>query len=440
MVEYLDGVLTADQTSALNRTLRADPAAQLALAELVLQEIQLAALGRHARTPLDAACAPCAGSEAVPRSVRPLEVQARAAGPDRRGPSRKAIGWSVALAASLVALVAIRTFVTGPVGPAVLRPLGDGAWLERGAATKFVKTPTELAPGDTVRAQGFCRIEFGRDQARLELDPETALTFARLSPAAELRLQSGVLYGSVRPRATRAGFVFLTAHGRAVVKGTEFKLAVAPSQTSLAVYGGKVQLTAAGGERVQVTAGRQARTGPGLALVSAPIPGADRRIVLELWRNVNPAAPGDPIEFAPADAPPAQTLELDRLQTAPQALGDRCLVRIRGYLHPDRTGAYGFWVAADDRGEVWLSPSEDPRAKRRVCHTPEYTAPLQWDRRPEQRSEPQVLVAGRRYYFEVWLSEGGGGDHLSVAWQGPRQPAPIVIDRDHVSPWDPSKD
>ena len=30
-----------------------------------------------------------------------------------------------------------------------------------------------------------------------------------------------------------------------------------------------------------------------------------------------------------------------------------------------------------------------------------------------------TLEAGKSYYIEALLKEGGGNDHLSVAWQGP---------------------
>ena len=34
-------------------------------------------------------------------------------------------------------------------------------------------------------------------------------------------------------------------------------------------------------------------------------------------------------------------------------------------------------------------------------------------------SPVQELTAGKRYYFELRHKEGGGGDHFSVAWEGP---------------------
>ncbi len=45
--------------------------------------------------------------------------------------------------------------------------------------------------------------------------------------------------------------------------------------------------------------------------------------------------------------------------------------------------------------------------------------PSRWNKYPEQRSKPVRLEAGKRYYIEALMKEQGGGDNLSVAWEGP---------------------
>ena len=41
------------------------------------------------------------------------------------------------------------------------------------------------------------------------------------------------------------------------------------------------------------------------------------------------------------------------------------------------------------------------------------------DHYTQQRSASVPLVAGQRYYLEALQKEGGGGDHVEVAWAGP---------------------
>src|SRR6185369_14339551 len=42
-----------------------------------------------------------------------------------------------------------------------------------------------------------------------------------------------------------------------------------------------------------------------------------------------------------------------------------------------------------------------------------------WNKYASQQSAPISLVAGQGYYIEARMKEGGGGDHLSVAWKVP---------------------
>ena len=48
-----------------------------------------------------------------------------------------------------------------------------------------------------------------------------------------------------------------------------------------------------------------------------------------------------------------------------------------------------------------------------------WTDRYQWNKYASQRSTPRAMVAGQAYYIEARQKEGGGGDHLSVAWVGP---------------------
>jgi uncharacterized repeat protein (TIGR02543 family) len=121
----------------------------------------------------------------------------------------------------------------------------------------------------------------------------------------------------------------------------------------------------------------------------------------------------------------------------PTNFADSYGTRIRGYVHPPVSGAYTFWIAADDVGELWLSTSADPALATRIAYTDQYTDPRQWTKSASQKSAAINLVAGQKYYLEVRHVEGGGGDNVSVAWQGPSisQSIPSGI---YISPFVPS--
>ncbi len=97
------------------------------------------------------------------------------------------------------------------------------------------------------------------------------------------------------------------------------------------------------------------------------------------------------------------------------------LTRMRGYLRPPATGQYTFWIASDNSSELWLSQDADPSKARTIASIPRYgyVAPHEWTRFPSQRSQPILLKAGETYYIEALQEQTTGGDHLSVAWQGP---------------------
>ncbi|MES2924794.1 MAG: PA14 domain-containing protein [Verrucomicrobiota bacterium] len=104
---------------------------------------------------------------------------------------------------------------------------------------------------------------------------------------------------------------------------------------------------------------------------------------------------------------------------APGGFGDNYGQRVSGYLVPPTTGNYTFWIASDDGGELWLSTNANPANKRKLASVTGSVNDTQWNGQASQQSVVIPLVAGQYYYIEALQKEGGGGDHLAVAWQGP---------------------
>ena len=93
--------------------------------------------------------------------------------------------------------------------------------------------------------------------------------------------------------------------------------------------------------------------------------------------------------------------------------------RIRGYLYPPANGNYTFWIASDDNGQLWLSTDDNPSNAVLIAYVSDWTDSRQWTKYTSQTSTPKSLLAGHKYYIEVLQKEGGGGDNIAVAWQGP---------------------
>lgn len=122
----------------------------------------------------------------------------------------------------------------------------------------------------------------------------------------------------------------------------------------------------------------------------------------------------------------------------PGARDDDYCTRVSGYLIPPETGDYTFWIASDDSGELWLSPDESYENVVKIAYLDGWANARQWDKDPNQESDPISLVAGQLYYIEADHKEDGGGDNLAVAWAGPGigdGSTTTVIDGEYLSPY-----
>lgn len=102
-----------------------------------------------------------------------------------------------------------------------------------------------------------------------------------------------------------------------------------------------------------------------------------------------------------------------------QNVGDNLGHRVYGYVVPPTTGDYTFWIASDDNSQLLLSSDINPANAVMIANVSGYTGYQAWDANSSQKSVTIPLIGGRAYYVEVLHKEGGGGDHVSVAWQGP---------------------
>ncbi|MEK7952071.1 Ig-like domain-containing protein [Luteolibacter soli] len=102
-----------------------------------------------------------------------------------------------------------------------------------------------------------------------------------------------------------------------------------------------------------------------------------------------------------------------------QNVGDNLGHRIYGVVVAPTTGNYTFWIASDDSSQFSLSTDTDPANAVISASVNGWTNYQGWDENASQMTAVKSLIGGRAYYYEILHKEGGGGDHVSVAWQGP---------------------
>lgn len=103
----------------------------------------------------------------------------------------------------------------------------------------------------------------------------------------------------------------------------------------------------------------------------------------------------------------------------PVRLGTNFHSRFTALLVPPQTGEYRFWIANDDRSELWLSLDEAATNQVKIAEVSGDTPYAKWPHTKEAASVPVRLEAGRRYHLEVLQTQHAGSTHLSVRWQWP---------------------
>jgi glucose/arabinose dehydrogenase len=175
---------------------------------------------------------------------------------------------------------------------------------------------------------------------------------------------------------------------------------------------------AAGGDHIsvgwQLPNGALERPIPGTRLTRFEPQITTGKILREVWTGVA----GTSVTAIPIQSPPTQSSELTLFE-GPTNVGSDYGTRIRGALHPPVSGNYIFWIASDDKSELWLSTTENPTDKVKIASVTGYTSVRQWNKYTTQQSLPVALVAGKKYYIEALHKEGSGADHIAVGWQLP---------------------
>lgn len=122
---------------------------------------------------------------------------------------------------------------------------------------------------------------------------------------------------------------------------------------------------------------------------------------------------------------------------SPADVADNYGSRIRALLVPSVSGDYQFFIASDDSSQLKFSRDTNAANAVVIASVSGWTSPNGWNDYPSQTSALITnLVAGQSYYLEALHKEGGGGDHVEVAWLVPGSGVTNVIPGANLSPVD----
>ena len=145
---------------------------------------------------------------------------------------------------------------------------------------------------------------------------------------------------------------------------------------------------------------------------------AAHRFVREVWMLGRAGTLADFGDAAIMAKAPDQRIETNTGATK-RNLGNSYISRVSGFVEAPETGDYTFAIGSDDDSVLSIGTSDDPASLREVAKVEGYSDPGSYDSQPGQQSKPIHLEKGHRYAIQALHAEGGGGDHVEIAWRLP---------------------
>lgn len=100
--------------------------------------------------------------------------------------------------------------------------------------------------------------------------------------------------------------------------------------------------------------------------------------------------------------------------------------KVSGYIVPTQTASYVFYMSANQAGELWLAKDPaDPATLELIA-----TGTANYPARTYDINNPSAAIqleAGKRYYVEALMKEGGKEDSMAVAWTKENEPPPPFL-------------
>jgi hypothetical protein len=152
-------------------------------------------------------------------------------------------------------------------------------------------------------------------------------------------------------------------------------------------------------------------------------------LVREFYGNISGVGIGDLTNNAAyKNGTPTSVSAITGKFESPTDVADNYGIKVYGLLMPPTTGDYTFYVASDDYSSVYLSTDDKPANIRPtpIANVADWTSSREYNKLATQKSAPIKLEAGKSYYVEALMKEGGGGDNLALAWRMPGENTAIA--------------
>jgi len=99
---------------------------------------------------------------------------------------------------------------------------------------------------------------------------------------------------------------------------------------------------------------------------------------------------------------------------------------IEGWITPEETGQYDFFLRSDDASELWISTDDDEANLQFQAEEPGCCNAFLEVGADQTTFTPISMTAGEKYFIQVLYKEGGGGDFAQVAWRNVNDDTPAA--------------
>lgn len=157
-------------------------------------------------------------------------------------------------------------------------------------------------------------------------------------------------------------------------------------------------------------------------------------IVQEIWTGIN----GTPISNLTSNSNYPHKPTLRRALTSFDSgadYADNYGSRIRALFIPPTSDSYRFYIASDDASSLLFSNNATGSGAAQIASVSGWVARNAYTANASQTSTVRTLVAGQAVYLEALHKEGGGGDHVSVAYTNSTDTTPTVIPSSMLLPF-----